>query len=159
MLSDALAARLADFVRGTGIPIRIGELPIPTFLPGLDIRHGTLWIDENRLLYPGDILHEAGHLAVASTEQRAQPALSPDGGDEMAAIAWSWAAAYHLRLAPEVLFHPAGYNGGSAALIDAFSSGRCFGVPMLQYHGMTIEPREAAKRGVPSFPHMLRWVR
>ena len=85
--------------------------------------------------------------------------MSPDGGDEMAAIAWSWAASCHLRLPPEILFHPAGYNGGSSALIEAFSSGRYFGVPMLQYHGMTLEPREAAKRGIPSFPHMLRWVR
>jgi hypothetical protein len=159
MLPDPLAARLAAFVRGTGIPVRTGELPLATFLPGLDIRHGTLWIDEARLRYPGDILHEAGHLAVASAEQRAQPALSPDGGDEMAAIAWSWAAACHLKLAPEVLFHPAGYKGGSATLIDAFSSGRYFGVPVLQYHGMTLESRQAAEHGIPPFPHMLRWVR
>jgi hypothetical protein len=159
MLPDPLAARLAAFVRGTGIPVRIGELPVPTFLPGLDISRGTLWIDEARLLYPGDILHEAGHLAVASADQRAQPALSPDAADEMAAIAWSWAAAFHLKLEPEVLFHPAGYKGGSAALIGAFSSGRFFGVPMLHYHGMTVEPRQAAERGVPPFPHMLRWVR
>ena len=159
MLSDPLAARLVAFAREIGIPVRLGDLPSPTFLPALDIRHGTIWIDETKGLCPGDILHEAGHLAVADAEQRARPTLSPDGGDEMAAIAWSWAAACHLRLAPEVLFHPAGYKGGSAALIDAFSSGRFFGVPLLQYHGMTIEPRRAVERGLPPFPHMLRWVR
>src|SRR5580658_1879130 len=157
MLSDPLAARLDAFVRDIGIPVRIEDFPVPTFLPGLDIRHGTLWIDAARLLYPGDILHEAGHLAVASVEQRAQPALSPDAADEMAAIAWSWAAASDLKLAPEVLFHPAGYKGGSATLIAAFSAGRFFGVPMLHYHGMTIEPRQAAAHGIPPFPHMLRW--
>jgi hypothetical protein len=159
MLSDPLAARLAAFVREIGIPVRIEELPNPTFLPGLDIRDGTLWIDGTRLLYPSDILHEAGHLAVSSAEQRARPALSPDAGDEMAAIAWSWAAACHLKLEPAVLFHPAGYKGGSAALIGAFSAGRYFGVPMLHYHGMSIEPRQAAALGLPPFPHMLRWVR
>src|SRR5262249_47941140 len=32
--------------------------PEPTFLPGLDIRHGAILLDEARLSYPGDILHE-----------------------------------------------------------------------------------------------------
>ena len=159
MVSVPLADQLAAFVRGIGIDVRVTTLPEATFLPGLDIRHGALWIDETRLLYPGDILHEAGHIAVASAQERAQLSLSPSGGDELATIAWSWAAACHLGLAPGLLFHPAGYKGGSESLIENFSAGRFLGVPLLQYHGMSLEPRQAVKRGVPPFPHMLRWIR
>ena len=42
----------------------------PSVLPGITIEAGTLIIDAGKLLYPGDILHEAGHLATASPEVR-----------------------------------------------------------------------------------------
>ena len=120
---------------------------------GLDIRHGTVLIDPDRLLYPGDILHEAGHIAVASSEERSYPSLTPTAGDEIATLAWSWSAVVHLDLPPEVLFHPAGYKGGSAALIENFEAGRYIGVPLLRYYGMTEET------GPNAFPHMKRWLR
>ncbi|MGB7019857.1 MAG: hypothetical protein WBD80_11725, partial [Xanthobacteraceae bacterium] len=52
-------------MRSIGIEVRAATLIEPTFLPGLDIRHGAILADEARLTYPGDILHEAGHIAVA----------------------------------------------------------------------------------------------
>jgi len=159
MFTDALTERLAAFVRHIGIEIRPAALPAPTFLPGLDIRHGAILLDESRLSYPGDVLHEAGHIAVAHPDERGQPQLAPTPGDEMATLAWSFAAARHLGLALEVLFHPDGYKGGSSALIENFSAGCYVGVPLLQYYGMTLEPRQAAARGVEPFPHMLRWLR
>ncbi len=159
MFTDALTERLAAFVRHVGIEVRPAALPEPTFLPGLDIRHGAILVDEARLSYPGDILHEAGHVAVAHPDERVQPQLAPEPGDEMATLAWSYAAARHLDLPLDVLFHPDGYKGGSSALIENFSAGRYVGVPLLQYYGMTLEPREAAGRGVEPFPHMLRWLR
>ena len=58
---------MAAFVRGIGIDVRAEPLPDDTFLPGLDIRHGAIVVDEARLSYPGDLLHEAGHVAVAPT--------------------------------------------------------------------------------------------
>ena len=140
--------------------MRGADLPDKTFLPGLDIRHGAILVDEVRLSEPGDLLHEAGHVAVADPTERAQTTLSPTPGDEMAALAWSYAALRHLDLAPDVVFHPRGYKGGSQALIDAFSlSGSTLGVPLLQCYGMTVEPKFAAARGVEPFPHMLRWLR
>jgi len=159
MLGDPLTAKLVAFVGGVGIDVRAAELPENTFLPGLDIRHGAILVDEARLAWPGDILHEAGHVAVAHPDERAQPQLSPTPGDEMAALAWSFAAARHLGLALDILFHPQGYKGGSSALIENFSAGRYVGVPLLQLYGMSVEPREAAARGVEPFPHMLRWLR
>jgi hypothetical protein len=159
MFDDPLTGKLAAFVGGVGIDVRAAELPESTFLPGLDIRHGAIVIDEARLSWPGDILHEAGHVAVAHPDERAKPRLSPTPGDEMAALAWSFAAARHLGLALDILFHPHGYKGGASALIENFSAGRYVGVPLLQLYGMSVEPHQAAARGVEPFPHMLRWLR
>jgi len=159
MFTNSLTEKLADFVRGIGIDVREAELPEPTFLPGLDIRHGAILVDEARLSYPGDLLHEAGHIAVAEPAERAQVALAPTPGDEMATLAWSYAALRHLDLTPEVVFHADGYKGGAQALIDAFAGGGNPGVPLLAYYGMTVEPKFAAARGVEPFPHMLRWLR
>lgn len=158
MFSDSSTARLAAFIRGIGIEVRWTALDEPTFLPGLDIRDGALLVDESRLAYPGDILHEAGHIAVTDPAVRHAPTLSPEPGDEMATLAWSYAAALYLRVDPAVLFHPDGYKGGSAALIENFAAGRYVGVPLLHYYGMTIEPRLAAP-GTQPYPHMLRWLR
>jgi len=159
MFANPLTERLAGFVREMGIDVRAAALPADTFLPGLDIRDGAIIVDEERLAHPGDLLHEAGHIAVTDPAERNAPALSPTPGDEMATLAWSYAALTHLALSPEIVFHPDGYKGGSQALIDAFARDGNLGVPLLQYYGMTAETRRAAERGVPPFPHMLRWLR
>ena len=138
---------------------RAGTLPDKTFLPGLDIRYGAIVVDEEKLAYPGDILHEAGHIAVSEPEARKAPTLAPTDGEEIATLAWSYAALRHLDLAPDIVFHPDGYKGGSQSLIENFSAGCYLGVPLLQYYGLTVEPKFAAERGVEPFPHMLRWLR
>jgi len=160
MFVNPLTERLAAFVRGIGIDVRAGTLPDKTFLPGIDIRHGALIVDEDKLKFPGDILHEAGHLAVSEPEARKAPSIAPTDGEEIATLAWSWAALRHLDLAPDIVFHPHGYKGGGQSLIEAFSTSTLPpGVPLLQYYGMTVETKSAAQRGVPPFPHMLRWLR
>lgn len=161
MFADPLTERLAAFVRGVGIEVRAATLSEPTFLPGLDIEYGALLIDEERLSHPGDILHEAGHIAVAEPSQRKERRLSRDGGDENAAIAWSYAAVRHLGLDPALVFHEAGYHGWSKAFVENFDAGRYVGVPLLQAYDMAVEP---PRRGRPvgdavPFPHMLRWMR
>ena len=159
MFADPLVERLAAFIRGIGIDVRPAELPDPTFLPGLAIRDGVIFVDEARLAHPGDMLHEAGHLAVIEPAVRHLPELVSTDGDEIAAQAWSWAAIRHLGLDPAIVFHADGYRGNSPMLIELFSTGGTFGQPLLQYYGMTFEPRLAAENGVPAFPHMLRWLR
>ena len=75
--------------------------------------------DAQKLLSPGDLLHEAGHVAVLTKSDRigvTSPEVSGDmepGGVEMAAIAWSWAALKYLGIAPEIVFHKEGYKGDS----------------------------------------------
>jgi hypothetical protein len=108
--ADPLTERLVAFVRGIGIEVRAATLPEKTFLPGLDIRHGAILVDAERLAHPGDILHEAGHLAVTDPAERRAPTLSPTGGDEMTSIAWSFAALRHLGLDPAIVFHDDGYK-------------------------------------------------
>jgi hypothetical protein len=156
---DPLVEKLAAFVRGVGIEVHKVTLFEPTFLPGLEIRNGAVLVDEPRLLYPGDILHEAGHIAVADPIERNRPTLSPTPGDEIATLAWSYAAACFLGIAPEIVFHSAGYKGGASALVENFTAGRYIGVPLLQFYGMTVEPRRGAVRDTAVYPHMLRWLR
>jgi hypothetical protein len=120
---------------------------------------GVLVYDPECDFASGDLLHEAGHIAVASPEQRLIDPFESNGGDEMAAIAWSWAAAQHIGVAPDVLFHANGYKGDGAWLIETFSDGHFIGLPLLQLYGMTIEPKHAKPGGAKAYPHMLRWVR
>ena len=143
------------------MPIEALAIDVPTFLPGITINAGKLIFDETKLLYPGDLLHEAGHLAVLTPEERAgvNGRLPVDGGGEMAAIAWSYAGVLSAGLAPEVLFHEHGYRDGADALLENFAAGRYIGVPLLQWMGLTIEPSKAALVGHSPYPHMIRWLR
>jgi hypothetical protein len=152
--------RIVAFLRGVGISVCAETLVRDRFLPGLAIRDGGLIYDPERLAWPGDLLHEAGHLAV--TDPALRPGLcdpSDDPGEEMAAIAWSWAAAMEIGLAPHILFHEGGYRGASAAFIDNFSNGRDVGVPWLAAWDMTTERHRARKEGGNPYPHMRRWLR
>lgn len=154
-----LTRRMLDFVADIGLVWEQATLDEPTLLPGLAIRDGRLLVDVARLAYPGDILHEAGHLAVTPAAER--PALGParlgDAGLEMAAIAWSYAACVHLEIPPETVFHEHGYKGGAAQILATLQSGGMIGQPLLDWMGMTRFGRGAEGPG--TFPQMLRWLR
>jgi hypothetical protein len=85
--------------------------------------------------------------------------MDDDGGLEMAAIAWSYAASIQLGLPASVVFHEAGYRGGSEALLENFAAGRYIGVPLLEWAGMTATGERAEARGVQPYPSMLAWLR
>ena len=155
------AAAIARFLEDIGIPVRAESIDTDTFLPGIRIEAGSLLVDPARLLYPGDLLHEAGHLALLPPFERANANdnIGDDGGLEMAAIAWSWAAALHLGLDPAVVFHDDGYKGGARAIRENFEQGRYIGLPLLQWMGLTVEAHRAAEFGVEPYPKMQRWLR
>jgi hypothetical protein len=157
---DASANLILDWLREIGLGVRLAPLDGETFLPGVTLEAGGLVVDPERLLYPGDLLHEAGHLAVMLPKQRASSTSNAgsDMGDEIAAQTWSYAAAVHLGLPPELVFHPAGYRGSSQSLIQTYGSGSA-GVPLLQWMGLTFDAKQAAARDVAPFPHMVRWLR
>ena len=159
--ANPLTATIVAFLRAIGLTVRAGTLSEPTFLPGIEIDQGALVVDEARLRFPGDLLHEAGHLAVATPDRRAQmhKDAGADGGEEIMAIAWSYAAAVHLQLDLVVLFHSDGYRGEAAWLIDNFTNGSYIGLPGLQWAGLTLDTRHALEQGLPPYPYMLRWLR
>jgi hypothetical protein len=159
MFSDSLVIKLAAFVRSIGIDVRACVLDGKTRFPGLDIRAGAVLVDQRRLIHPGNILHEAGHIALHDPARRSLPTFSPTKGEELGALAWSYAAAVHLGLSADIVFYPGSFTGWATALVENFAEGRYLGVPLLQRYGMALEPRLALERGVEPYPHMIRWVR
>ena len=61
---DSITTTIVNFLVDIGLGVRSGRISGQTFLPGIMIEQGTLRIDEAQLKYPGDLLHEAGHLAL-----------------------------------------------------------------------------------------------
>lgn len=164
-LADPATGRMIAFLREIGIPVDLGTLPDDTFLPGLVVDRGRLVVDLARLRYPGDLLHEGGHVALVEPALRPLlgASVSPPGVDmtllENAVIPWSYAAALHLGIDPAVVFHDAGYRGKARGLLTTFGYGVYPGVPLLEAFGLTASPARAAELGVAPYPHMLRWLR
>jgi hypothetical protein len=161
MFKDPTTKIMADFLNEIGITVIPGKFKEETFLPGILIDNGKLIIDEEKLLYPGDLLHDAGHLAVKQTSERKTTHINcgSDPAEEMMALAWSYAALVHLKIQPEIVFHEHGYKGQSQQLIEGFQQEHCIGLPMLQWVGMTADVKNAPALGVDPFPHMIKWLR
>lgn len=157
--------RIVDFLNGIGIATRRAHVPSTSFLPGVRILEGGLVYDPGTLAWPGDLLHEAGHLATAPGSLRAGlsdgvelPASVPHAS-EAEATAWAYAAVVHLQLDPAVLFHPGGYHGASESLIATYSLGVYPGAFGLAQSGMTSLAGGAGPPEGPVYPRMSRWLR
>jgi hypothetical protein len=148
--------RMLEFLTTIGLPVRETSFEKTGFLPGLLIDKGGLLLDHTRLLYPGDVLHEAGHIAVTVAAER--PLLGANvtenhpekEGEELAVLLWTYAACRHLDIPPVVVFHPDGYKGQSKWLIESFTTGQYMGLPLLVWMELTITE---------GFPTMTRWLR
>lgn len=152
-MKNELISKLSSFVQGKGIPVRMEPIEGDTQLPGITISGGTLVVDAARLEWPGDILHEAGHIAITPPSRRVSAGgnLTVTPAEEMAALAWSYAAAVNAEIDPAIVFHEGGYKKGGAQLLAQYASGLPPGgpgVPMLQWYGMTT-----------AFPRMNLWLR
>lgn len=153
------ALRIGAFLDGIGIAVEAGPVG-DSVLPGMTVLRGRVRVDPAVAAYPADLLHEAGHVAVSDPATRETiEAIETDPGDEMAAIAWSVAAARACGTALETLFFDDGYRGSAGALRTTFAEQGMVGVPMLAWFGMTAEPRLAEEWGMPAFPAMTRWLR
>lgn len=154
---------ILSFLDRIGLLYKLEEIEGQTFLPGLKLSKGTLIIDINKLLYPGDILHEAGHLACmppAIRQEMSDDLMASDlhQGGEIMAISWSYAACIHLHIDPIVVFHNDGYSAGGKAIIESFKQEIPMGIPLLQWCGMTFDKIQAEKHQTQPFPHMQRWL-
>jgi hypothetical protein len=148
---------IVTFLNSINIKVVEEELKNDTFLPGLSLKKDTILMDKTKLKYPGDLLHEAGHIAV--TEENLRPLIGtekmeknwPTLGDEIAAILWSYAALSHLKLDPIVVFHPYGYKGSSEWYIEQFTNEVYTGLPLLKWMGLCSDDDK--------FPIMKKWLR
>ena len=152
--------RALAFIQRIGIETEYRSLDVSAcFLPGLLIENGKIIIDEAKLKNPGDILHDAAHLAVVPEKERGL-LNGPDiqsrkdaPAEEMMCIAWSYAACCYLDIDPAFVFHDDGYRGGSDSIIENFKNGKYVGVAILEWLGMT------TTKGQNKYPVMNDWLR
>ncbi len=156
---------ILDFLAAIGLPSRSRSLAGPTLLPGVTIDRGVLVHDPARLAWPGDLLHEAGHIAMTPGANRPglsgaledDPAVAHAGEPEV--TAWAFAAVTAIGLDPAILFHAGGYHGQSESLVRTYSLGVYPGLAGLVAAGMALTPAQAAAAGEPAYPAMRRWLR
>jgi hypothetical protein len=154
-----------DFIAGIGLSIAETPLTEATFLPGITIREGGLIVDPAALLWPTDLLHEAGHLAVLPTAVRASAddalidVLGLEHAGEPEAMAWAYAAASHLGLPLNALIHEGGYQGRSAEILSMYAYGIYPGLRGLCETGMTAAPGFGSAEDDIRYPRMRRWLR
>jgi hypothetical protein len=163
MIHDIYFQKTTDFLHSKGIETVYRTLADnDCFLPGLLVEDGKIIIDVNKLLYPGDILHEAAHIAVIPAAERSTlngfliSKRLDAAAEEMMAIAWSYAACIFLDIDPSFVFHKNGYKEGGDNIIENFKEGRYIGVPLLQWLGMTTTDSNI---GQPLYPAMIKWLR
>lgn len=162
MQDDDLYHRIVAFLNKIGIPVIEADIEEETFLPGIFLERGCLTVDRDKLLYPGDLLHEAGHIAVMKPSERAIAAkdAGDDQAEEIAAHAWSYAAAKACGVPPEAVFHEHGYQDNGATMAGWYNDGHWPGVPILAWVGLTGMPGfEDEPHGQPKFPEMKAWIR
>ena len=165
MHHEAFFRPIFDFIVQVGIDIAEARLPADTFLPGIALRSGGIAVDPDKLVWPGDLLHEAGHLAVLPAALRReahedQPnAAELEHAGELEAMAWAWAAALELGLPADALIHAGGYNGKAGDLLQMYAFGVYPGLKGLCATGMTASPGFTRDCGPVRYPRMLRWLR
>jgi hypothetical protein len=156
---EEIISKICVFLNSVGIPHEEGEIEGDTFLPGLQIENGRIKIDRKRLTYPGDLLHEAGHIALTRADLRptvGQEDLgsqNPAQTEEMGVILWTYLAAKEIGIPAEVIFHAGGYKDQSNWLLDQFENGNFIGLPLLGWMGVT----EPANPG--ATPRVVSWLR
>ncbi|HDY7874712.1 TPA: hypothetical protein RQK41_004751 [Vibrio vulnificus] len=155
-MDRAIAEKIMGFLTQIGVPFERASIEQKTFLPGLHLHHGVLQIDLDKLAFAGDILHEAGHIAVCEPQERQflHGDIYKNGllnGRESQLMHGEEMAVTHLGLPLNLVFHEEGYRGGSNSLIDAFSQGKGFGFPLLVVWEMVDSEK--------GYPYMQKWIR
>lgn len=180
-------SKAIGFVRGIGLTVTISEEADlkDAFIPYVRVEAGGMTI--SGAVFPGDILHEAGHLAVIPGDFRplAVDSLSavmnamtkyiennPHGlaqwpedptsrailqSGEAEATAWQYAAAQAIGLPDEWLFPPDSYEGESAQVLQYLKSKTHLGVNGLQAAGWTVQRKQEYRESA-VFPALNFWL-
>ena len=166
IIIESFYVLVSEFLEKINIPYHFDKITVETYVPGILIKNGGLVIDNELLKFPGDILHEAGSIALCPTDVR--PTLNTPIAAQLdfdaathsfMTLAWAYAAALHSDTPLEVVFHKNGYNGQNESIIYGFQSGQYIGLPMLQYLGMAYDANLAAQNNAQPFPSMIQWLR
>jgi len=156
---------IVDFVRGIGIGVEVGELGRHGLLPGTNVQGGVIHVDPETLIGSGDLLHEAGHIAIIPrrhwprlgrdlqasveavlAEETAAGAPDPKlakavAMGEMMAQAWSYGAARHIGVSPGAVFFPGTHKHqqfeGTHPMQAWIESGTHYGILALAEVGLT----------------------
>ncbi|MCW8329690.1 hypothetical protein MD588_12810 [Photobacterium sp. SDRW27] len=152
---------IMSFLNNIGLSIEYTLLDEKTFCSGISLKEGRLYIDRGKLFSPGELLYQAGKIAVSPSVDRAKlnGHILHEPCDDMMVIAWCWAALKHLNLTSDVIFATSRYGDSSCEIIEKFSTGRSIGVPLLQWAGMTNEPTRNLNDNMVVFPAMIKWLR
>jgi hypothetical protein len=178
---EGVFARAAAFLGSLGFTIRVAPCT-GGFLDEVEIAGGDLLVLRDTDDLAGELLHEAGHLAVLPERFRSKaagdldgiframsdwfdvevPLLGPDHPQvraalqcgECEAVAWSYAAAVAIGIDTRIPF-ARGFDGEGLTLHDQVASGRYFGVHGLAAGGMTDLPHWSSAT---PFPMMKRWL-
>lgn len=184
MLAAEHFDRIVDFLHAIGLPLEVGPFGPEGFLPGITIRQGVMRVDPDHIYVSGDLLHEAGHIAIVPSRLRPylgdnletslRDAMADGDTDpvaaaalsytEIMATAWSYAALKALDLPPETIFFAGGYRMNAeqqARFMTLLEGGNQFGILYLAQGGMTGPCGMMAmmyQNGLPPFPTMTRWL-
>lgn len=183
MLSAEYFDPIVTFLREIGLPVQVGPFGAEGFLPGVTIMDGVLRVDPDHLYVSGDLLHEAGHMAIVPARLRGQLGTNLEeslrerlkGDDdplarlalqhtETMAIAWSCAALQALNLPPEVIFFAGGYRmepEQQQRFLSLLDSGNYFGIAHLAQAGLTGPCGVMAllqQNGLAPYPQMTKWL-
>lgn len=139
MKREEVIARCYAFIRSCGIEIEERVLEEQTFVPGITIEKGRLIVDAGKMKYPGDLLHEAGHIALLLPADRLSMGGDATGGKkelegyELGVLVWSFFAAQEAGVPAEIVFHEDGYKGDSDWLLENFRNKKYIGLPLLEW--------------------------
>lgn len=176
-----MLSQTIHFLNHIGLPTAIvDETPKSSFMPHLFIRHGTLEVTRDVLI--GDLLHDAGHLAVipgrlrhlmhgnlyrsfeAIFEQIADlPHDHPEvvamiHSDDPAATAWAWACGVHLGIPHEDIITDASFGDAGADIRCMLSHHQYVGIHALQSSGFCAA-HGMCHPTLPVFPQLQFWVK
>lgn len=182
------AEKAVAFVRSIGLAVRDAgrEELTGSFVPGIRIEAGGLVVDVENV-FPGDVLHEAGHLATIPEAFRPEAngtlgAVSrnmtryldahPEGlacwpedplcrailqCGDTEATAWQYAAAQHIGLPDAWLFPPGSFDGNAEETLLRLKWGRDMGINGLQAAGWT-KVHAHGNPALPLYPQLAFWL-
>lgn len=173
---------IQSFLQERGIDLALVDEAIEGFVPGVEIKNGTLRVGTNATV--DSVLHEAGHLAntpkpfrrlmdgnmakgIRKMFQSIQAAgLDPEDPLFVGAIqcsdpeasAWAFAAGRSMGFADEITILDSSYDGEGAGIRRALAMSQYAGINGMARTGMCAHGFFAKTMGLPAYPDMIRWT-